>query len=133
MISSSYHVEKSETAIRCFLCLYVLDLLFPVLLTLRSVTERPSSQPLDDPFLMPYTINEQFQFNICFLLSNLRFVHKYLTLEHHVCQLYPALRAFSISLRSTASQTTSQSRFNSFYEVRRFDCYELHLSRSDSR
>jgi hypothetical protein len=98
MISSSYHVEKSETAIRCFLCPCVLDLLFHMLLTLRSVTERPSSQPLDGPFLMLYIITEQFQFNICFLLSNLRFLHEQLTLEHHVCHLYSHLRARSILL-----------------------------------
>ena len=68
MISSSYHFREFRN---CYsmLCLCVLDLWFPMLLTLRSVTERPSSQPLDDPFLMLYTITEQFQFNICFLLS----------------------------------------------------------------
>jgi hypothetical protein len=68
MASSSYHFREIRN---CYsmLCLCVLDLLFPMLLTLRSVTERPSSQPLDGPFLMPYTITEQFQFNICFLLS----------------------------------------------------------------
>jgi hypothetical protein len=98
------------------LCLCVLDLLFPMLLTMRSETERPSSQPLDGPFLMLYTITEQVQFNICFLPSICKSEHTIhvgapplptVFLPAHMLYL-PAY------VRPNDLQTTSQSIFIPF-------------------